>query len=112
MEAPKTTQSREKLLPSSTLIGSVSLTVAHLDREAEFFQQTLGFRLHWMKEGRAGLGAGGADLVQLVETPGARRAPRTTGLYHFAVLLPDRRELARALRGCSSASTRTIRPTT
>jgi catechol 2,3-dioxygenase len=32
-----------------------------------------------------------------VEVPGARRPPRTTGLYHFAVLFPSRRELARAV---------------
>jgi catechol 2,3-dioxygenase len=29
--------------------------------------------------------------------PGARRIPGTTGLYHFAILLPNRRELARAI---------------
>ena len=35
--------------------------------------------------------------MRLVEVPGARRVPRTTGLYHFAVLFPSRRELARAV---------------
>jgi catechol 2,3-dioxygenase len=85
------------LLHPATLMGTVSLTVSNLDRQAAFFQETLGFRLHWKKEGQAGLGAGGADLVRLFEVPGARRVPRTTGLYHFAVLFPDRRELARAV---------------
>ena len=84
-------------LHPATLMGTVSLTVAHLDRQVAFFQETLGFRLHWKKDGQAGLGAGGADLVHLVELPGARRPPRTTGLYHFAVLFPNRRELARAV---------------
>jgi catechol 2,3-dioxygenase len=78
-------------------MGTVALTVAHLDRQIAFFQETLGFRLHWTRDGKAGLGAGGDDLVQLVELPGARRAARTTGLYHFAVLFPGRRELARAV---------------
>lgn len=78
-------------------MGTVSLTVAHLDRQVAFFQETLGFRLHWKNKGRAGLGAGGVDLIQLVELSGARRALRTTGLYHFAVLFPNRRELARAV---------------
>jgi catechol 2,3-dioxygenase len=78
-------------------MGTVSLTVSNLDRQVAFYQDTLGFRLHWKKEGQAGLGAGGADLVHLVEVPGSRRPPRTTGLYHFAVLFPDRRELARAV---------------
>ena len=87
----------ERLLHPATLMGAVSLTVAHLDRQVAFFQETLGFKLHWQKEGQAGLGAGGADLVHLVELPGARRSQRTTGLYHFAVLFPNRRELARAV---------------
>ncbi|MGA2640174.1 MAG: VOC family protein [Spirochaetia bacterium] len=84
-------------LHPTTLMGAVSLTVARLDRQVTFFQEILGFRLHWREDGRAGLGAGGADLIQLIELPGSRRAPRTTGLYHFAVLFPDRRELARAV---------------
>ena len=93
----ETARDAEKLLHPATLMGTVSLTVAHLDRQIAFFQETLGFRLHWQKEGQAGLGAGGADLVHLVELPGARRPARTTGLYHFAVLFPNRRELARAV---------------
>ena len=44
------------------------------------------------------LGANGATLVELAETPGApRRPPRTTGLFHLAILLQSRLELARAL---------------
>ena len=93
----KTAVDSGKLLHPGTLMGTVSLTVSNLDRQVAFFQETLGFRLHWRKEGTAGLGAGGADLLQLVEVPGARRVPRTTGLYHFAVLFPNRRELARAV---------------
>jgi catechol 2,3-dioxygenase len=85
------------MLHPATLMGTVSLTVAHLERQLSFYQETLGFRLHWRKDGRAGIGAGGEDLIQLVEQPGARRAQRTTGLYHFAVLFPNRRELARAV---------------
>ncbi|MGO9308547.1 MAG: VOC family protein, partial [Spirochaetia bacterium] len=97
MGVVETTREGRKSLHPTTLMGTVCLTVAHLDRQAEFFTETLGFRLHWMKKGTAGFGAGSADLVQLVEVPGARRAPRTTGLYHLAVLFPDRRELARAI---------------
>ncbi len=78
-------------------LGTVSLTVAGLDAQVEFYRTLLGFTVHWRRENRAGLGAGREDLLELVEQPGARRYPRTTGLYHFAVLFPDRRELARAL---------------
>jgi catechol 2,3-dioxygenase len=44
------------------------------------------------------LGAGGEDLLVLVEEPGARRAGRHAGLYHFALLHPSRFELARAAK--------------
>jgi catechol 2,3-dioxygenase len=80
-----------------TRIGMVHLAVANLERQLAFYQDILGFKLHWRKEGAAGLGAGGPDLLQLTGAPGARRVPGTTGLYHFAILFPDRRELARAI---------------
>ncbi len=81
----------------ATKIGMVSLKVADLENQLVFYQQALGFRLHWRDGNRAGLGAGGADLLQLTEEPNLKRYRGTTGLYHFAVLFPNRRELARAL---------------
>jgi catechol 2,3-dioxygenase len=45
-------------------------------------------------DGRATLGAGTTRLLELVEVPGAQPAPGRTGLFHFALLLPDRRSLA------------------
>ncbi len=80
-----------------TRIGQVSLTVASLDRQIRFYQQVLGFSLHGREASQARLGAGGSDLLHLVEQPTARRYRRVTGLYHFALLLPDQRELARAI---------------
>ncbi|MGB8984778.1 MAG: VOC family protein [Anaerolineales bacterium] len=81
----------------ATRIGTVSLRVADLETQLAFYQQALGFQLHWREGNRAGLGAGGADLLHLAEEPNLKRYGRVTGLYHFAVLFPDRRELARAL---------------
>jgi catechol 2,3-dioxygenase len=75
----------------------VSLTVSDLERQVAFYQQALGLALHWRRDGRAGLGAGGRDFLELVEEAGARRYRRVTGLYHFALLYPDRRALAVAL---------------
>jgi catechol 2,3-dioxygenase len=75
----------------------VHLTVGDLDRQIEFYLQVIGLQLHWRDNGRAGLGAGHEDLLRLTESREARRVPRTTGMYHFAILLPDRRELARAI---------------
>ncbi len=84
-------------LPDATALGAVSLTVADLPRSLSFYTERLGFRLHARDGGAARLGAGGIDILELVESPRARRAPGTAGLYHFAVLLPSRAALARSL---------------
>ena len=81
----------------ATRIGHVSLTVANLENQVAFYTQILGFKLHWREGNRAGLGAGGADLLRLTEEPNLKRYRGVTGLYHFAVLFPNRRELARAM---------------
>ncbi len=91
-----TTQTQFSIHPQ-TLIGHVSLTVANLDNQIVFYQQALGFQQHWRDGNRAGLGAGGADLLRLVEQPNVKRYRRVTGLYHFAMLFPNQRELARAV---------------
>jgi catechol 2,3-dioxygenase len=80
-----------------TRLGHVALAVADLEREVDFYRQYLGFSLHWREPQSAGLGAGGDDLLRLRVLPGGRRVRGTTGLYHFAVLFPNRREFARAL---------------
>lgn len=81
----------------STNVGLVSLTVSNLDTQLDFYQNTLGFQLHWREDNRAALGAGEQDLLLLIEEPGATRYRRVTGLYHFAIVFPNRRELARAV---------------
>jgi catechol 2,3-dioxygenase len=85
------------VLPAATRLGHVHLTVANLERQLAFYQNVLGLTLHWREGTTAGLGAGSEDLVRLTEVPGARRMRGTTGLYHFALEFPSRRELARAL---------------
>jgi catechol 2,3-dioxygenase len=77
--------------------GYVHLNVADLERQIAFYQQVIGLRLKWRKETSAGLGAGGADLVRLTEIPNGQRYRGVTGIYHFALLFPNRRELARAI---------------
>ena len=81
----------------ATLMGHVALKVANLENQIAFYTQALGFKLHWREDNKAGLGAGGADLLRLTEEPNLKRYRGTTGLYHFAVLFPNRRELARAM---------------
>jgi catechol 2,3-dioxygenase len=97
-----TTQSKidlqnEFYIGPDTRLGHVHYTVANLERQLQFYQTVLGFKLHWRKGESAGLGAGEHDLLRLTEVPGARRMQGTTGIYHFALLYPSRRELARAI---------------
>jgi catechol 2,3-dioxygenase len=75
----------------------VELTVASVDRLVAFYRDVLGLRLQGNADGRAELGVGGETLLRLVEQPDARRFRGTAGLYHFAVLVPSRRELARVI---------------
>lgn len=77
-----------------TTIGKVSLTVSDFNRSLDFYQNVLGFSIHHREDGMASLRAGGPDLLELVERPGAHQARSTTGLYHFAVLVPSRTQLA------------------
>ena len=80
-----------------TRMGAISLSVRDLDPQLAFYQQALGFRLHWRDGHQAGLGAGGADFLLLTEAAGLKRYQRVTGLYHVAYLFPDRRQLAIAM---------------
>lgn len=93
----------------ATRLGHVHLVVQDLDGQIDFYKNLMAFTLHWRNGPEAGLGAGGEDLLRLTEqrgAPPARGAPHLrgrTGLYHFAVLLPHRRELARAIARLFSA---------
>jgi len=79
-------------------IGAVHLTISELDRSVRFYESHVGFTLHRREERTAWLGAGGADLLVLTECESAPRVRGATGLYHFAILVPARADLGRALR--------------
>jgi catechol 2,3-dioxygenase len=97
MNQLQTADKTEFSIHPATLIGHVSLTVANLENQIAFYQKVLGLQLHWREGNKAGLGAGGADLVRLTQGSNVKKYQRVTGLYHFAVLFPNRRELARAI---------------
>jgi catechol 2,3-dioxygenase len=84
-------------LPDTLRLGAVHLTVSSLDRSVGFYENSLGLRLHRREDGVAAMGVGGEDLLVLYEEPGAPRAGRHAGLYHYALLFPSREELARAV---------------
>jgi len=84
-------------IPAATRMGAVHLTVADLDRSIAYYEWALGLRAGERQDGRVALSAGGEDLLVLYEQPGARSARGYCGLYHFALLLPERVDLARWL---------------
>ena len=82
-----------------TALGPVRLTVSDLDRSRAFYERAIGLRATELDDGTLGFGVpGGPALVELRGDSAAprlnRRAP---GLYHLAVLLPTRLDLAFAL---------------
>src|SRR5437773_847220 len=87
MTAQAQTEQQFVIHPATTL-GYVHLTAADLDRQIDFYQSVLGLKVQERKDGTASLGAGGNDLLRVTGLPGARRVRGTTGLYHFAVLVP------------------------
>ncbi|MGH3028468.1 MAG: VOC family protein [Gaiellaceae bacterium] len=84
-------------LPTTTSMGAVHATVADLDRSLAYYGDTVGFAVLEEGSGAASLGAGDIELLGLVEERGARPAGRHTGLYHFALRVPERVDLARWL---------------
>jgi catechol 2,3-dioxygenase len=91
--APATSAS----LPAETAMGPVHLTVSDLERSLSYYRTAIGLDVLEQASQRASLGAGARELLVLVEEPEARPALGHTGLYHFALLLPARRDLARWL---------------
>jgi catechol 2,3-dioxygenase len=87
------------MIDPRTEIGQVHLTVSDLERSRRFYEDVLGMRSSETADGTLALGAAtGPPLLQLTADPGApARNPRLTGLFHFAVLLPTRVDLAGAL---------------
>jgi catechol 2,3-dioxygenase len=90
-------------VPAETRIGHVHLKVADLDRALAFYHGILGFEITQRYGGSAVfLSAGGyhhhIGLNTWESKGGKPPAPGTTGLYHTAILYPDRAGLAGVLK--------------
>ena len=88
-------------LPDSAHIGSAHFRVIDLGRALGFYRDTLGFTVIDQDSTTAALAASASEapIVRLTVHPGAQLKPqRSTGLYHVAILMPDRPALARILR--------------
>jgi catechol 2,3-dioxygenase len=97
--APYTVAPAGYRLPAGLRLGPVRLQVADLARSIGYYQRVLGLRATERTETSATLAAQGDEtpLVELKELRGATAIPRRgrLGLYHFALLLPDRASLGR-----------------
>ncbi len=93
-------------LPATLRLGATHLTISNLDGSIAFYERSLGLQVHRRDDAKAALGAGGEDLLVLVEEPGAALGGRHAGLYHFALLFDSREELARAIRRLAETRTR------
>ncbi len=97
-------------LPDATSLGRVKLQIRDLGRSLDYYQQVLGLRTIDRGGGYAILGPQGDDraLVELHERAGAKPVPRGArlGLYHFAILLPDRPALGRFIQHLGSTDVR------
>ncbi|HEX8671384.1 MAG TPA: VOC family protein [Longimicrobium sp.] len=101
---------RGRRLPDSTALGPVRLQIADLERSLAFYEGVLGLRVVERDGSGAALATHGDErvLVELNERPGARPAGRggRLGLYHYAILLPDRASLGRLVRHMAEAGVR------
>ncbi len=86
-------------IAAGTAPGAVSLVVRDLDRSRRFYERAIGLRARETDSGGLALApGGGAPLVQLYGDPSARGLDRRApGLFHLAILLPSRADLAHAL---------------
>lgn len=80
-------------------MGAVRLRVRDADRSRAFYTRTIGLSVISEEGGLIRFGAGGETLIELEVAPEAPRRPRgATGLFHVAILVPDRPSLAVVLR--------------
>src|SRR6476619_5061112 len=84
-------------LPAATRAGAVHLQIDNLQRSVDYYRDVLGLHVLERAVDSAGLGVHGSDrpLVWLHAKAGVKPVPRrgAFGLYHFAILLPDRAAL-------------------
>lgn len=89
-------------LPDALRLGVVRVRIADLQRSVDYYTTVLGLRVIARDDSRATLGAHGDDraLIELNEVPSIKETNKRgrLGLYHFAILLPDRPSLGRFVR--------------
>ena len=79
---------------SKIYMAEAALNVKDLARQTAFYTQMLGLEMLSQSEEEVLLGAGGKPLVHLIQTDCTESVKTSYGLYHMAILLPIREDLA------------------
>ena len=83
---------------SQIYLAEVALNVKDLESQKAFYHQLLGLEILSQSEREALLGAGDKALVKLIKTDDSSSPKQTYGLYHMALLLPSREDLANVFK--------------
>lgn len=80
----------------NTYVTNVEIKVSDLQRSLTYYQEVIGFKVLQQESHRATLTADGKTALLTIVQPETveEKTSLTTGLYHFAILLPTRRDLA------------------
>src|SRR5258708_589153 len=87
----------EPSLPAATGVGAVHLSVTDAGRALAYYREVVGLTRIEVDDGRIHLGSGARELVVLYPGAAGPVAQNHTGLYHLALVVPSRRELARVV---------------
>ena len=79
-------------------LAEVALNVRDLAGQTTFYHQLLGLEILNQSEKEVLLGAGGKPLVRLIKTDDTSNPKQSYGLYHMALLLPSREDLANVFK--------------
>ena len=84
----------------STYVELVELKVTNLEQSLKFYEEVIGFKVLDRQASKIWLTADGKTALLSIEQPEnvVPKKPKTTGLYHFALLLPRREDLGAVLR--------------
>ncbi len=99
---PRQEQEENTAIDSRVKIGHVHLKVADIDRSLRFYRDVLGFEIT-QQYGRSAVFLAAGEYHHHIglntweSAGGSAPPPSSTGLYHFAILYPNRRELAKAV---------------
>jgi catechol 2,3-dioxygenase len=97
---------RDFIIGPGAKIGYVSLNVSDIQKSLEFYQSILGFRpiqkksaadKVYLSSGETRSSAPMLELVQAGQTDSNLTSSKRAGLFHFAVLLPERKNLSDVL---------------